>query len=956
MDPSTLTTTNISAAGTGPGTAFGGTPPAAPAGGAVIGGTAPPAAPAGGVVIGGAAPPAADSGGGAVQGGELVVGDSSSKRRFDFLAQFEMHIDSMKRHKGNITEFAGQMVEAVQPVRPENQKLMQKRAVEEILGSGVDGDGIKIMMQHSGPRVTRVYHGEITVTQRSETAKKQQDPFNNDYRIQLDNTPAFNPDSNCTALRLSSGFSSLAPGNSVACVTYKVMTLEEIQAAGSRAVPGPPDNYPHCYITRHEFSVVATRNGKKELNSCQLNLKPTLLPFPDPINLTREALFQKQKLNKYGVVHMYGLKMPGPVNTFRIVGDPTVLKSTISFKNVVILPETTNGAEFHKFGSSLSFHMPHDGLKKACLSMLKMMDDCSSAMSAKKVSFSEWLNKAKETGAVIYRFSFFTLIGHMVSYQDDKLDLVFSNCSGISQLRFFRMNASVMMKQEDKITGTSKSKQKSTDKSLDLVWSPFEYGMSSGDFQVFVPLSKYFEHFKNNVATIETPTGKSVRLKKDQMNIKSINSTWPLGTSGKPFWLKDTAEVGVDGMISYIGPKEFRVAENMQEELNKITEKGGEISNKNMLIALALSLHRANNVPKQCVYPNQHCFTFAMCSQNDLAGTFQRFFSYLSDLSHDTVMGQNILEEKFQNEGSVLLYYKQDHNFVNFLLHFLLSVVFTHGECETEIDMFELCKNNIPDLQTSCVYDDESLSNDHKLIFFVYFSLSIMMTILRTIDFLLFIPRKVPLKYIRINSYNRSAPWYLLAVQNIRSSGVSTYRKTPYPNDIFFAPVHAMCWLTMISFRMSEHTAAQSTADILRDVLALSAADLKKNAEDFLGNLYDQRRDLFQHIINKSPDDEDAFKEKTTWDDAVDSYTALDAEDFSPSSTPTDLGLKGTWFPPLAGDAPEPPSTPYKTVTDEELGNERPANLPLPPPSEPAAMGAGGGAAAAPAATGPGNA
>lgn len=945
MDQSTTTTTNISAAGPGPDTVLGGIPPAAPAGGADIGG---------------AAPRAADSGGGAEHGGELMVGDGSSKRRFDFLAQLKMQKERMVRHKGNITEFAGQMVEAVQPVRAENQKLIQRRAVEEILVSGVDGNGIKTMMQHSGTGVTKVHHGDITVTSRSEKAKKQQDPFNNDYRIQLDNNPAFDPDSNCTALRLSSGFSSLAPGNSVSCVTYKVMTLEEIQTAGSRAEPGPPDNYPHCYITRHEFSVVANRNDKKELKSCQLNLKPTLLPFPDPINLTRETLFQKQKLNKYGVVHMYGLKMPGPVNTFRIVGDPTVLKSSISFKNVVILPETTNGAEFHKFGSSLSFHMPHNDFQKTCLNMLRMMGDCSTAMSSKKVSFAEWLNKAKETGAVIYRFSFITLIGHMVSYQGDKLDLVFSNCSDPSQLRCFRMSASVVMQPEDKSTGTSKSKQKSAVQSLNLVWN--SYGYAKGDFQVFLPLYKYFEHFKNNVATIETSTGKSVRLKKDQMNIKSINSTWPPGPSGKLFWLRDTAEVGVDGMISYIGPQEFRVAEDMQEELNKITEKGGEISNKNMLIAMSLSLHRANNVPKLCVYPNQHCFTFSMCSQNDLASTLQTFFSYLSDLTHDTVMGQNILEEKFLNEGSVFLYYKQDNNFVNFLLHFLLSVLFTHGECETEIDMFELCKNNIPKLQKSCVYDDESLSNDHKLIFFVYFSLSIMMTILRTIDFLLFIPRKVPLKYIRINSYNRSVPWYLLAVQNIRSSGVSTYRKTPYPNEIFFAPVHAMCWLTMISFRLSEERTTQSTAEILRDVLDLSADDLKKKAEEFLGKLYDQRAGLFTHIINKSPEDEEAFKEKTIWDDTVDSYTAPDAGDFSPSSTPTDLGLKGTWFPPPAGDAPEPPSKPYKTVTDEELGNERPANLALPPPSEPAAMGAAGGAAAAsarpvaPAATGPGNA
>jgi len=239
--------------------------------------------------------------------------------------------------------------------------------------------------------------------------------------------------------------------------------------------------------------------------------------------------------------------------------------------------------------------------------------------------------------------------------------------------------------------------------------------------------------------------------------------------------------------------------------------------------------------------------------------------------------------------------------------------------------------------------------------------MSIMMTILRTIDVLLFIPRKVPLKCIKINSYNRLSPWYLLAVQNIRSSGITTYKKTPYPNEFFFAPVHVMCWLTLISFRNSDERAAQSTADILSEVRALSAAELKQNAVGFLGNLYDDRANLFQRILDNDQGKEDEFKEDMTWADAVDSYKAPDLLDFDPPSAPTDLGLKGTWFPPPDSDAPGQPSTPYKIVTDEELGNERPKNLALPPPSAPAAgadVGAAGGTAVAsapPAAPGPGN-
>lgn len=591
--------------------------------------------------------------------------------------------------------------------------------------------------------------------------------------------------------------------------------------------------------------------------------------------------------------------------------------------------------------------MPHDHFDKSVNHMCYWMSKTSTAMCFKWREFQKWVQKAKESSAVIYRFSFFSEICKMNRCTPISTEVrnVFSNCIEASQLRLYSVDNLNFYEVPAREKTVKKSKREI--KSQSCVWNSFEFGNMSSDSNIshfFSSAKEYFRHFGNHVATPVETDGKTV-LSRGVKKMSAVLGSWPpFSSENKTYVLTNNFDAAIQ-LISWTGPEGLEIVEDMPEQLQKTTDAGGAISAITMMAAVALEQHRRNTIPKQCVYPDQHCFSPFVGSKIDLLSISSAFFLKLREFTFKTITAVNMFDEIFEDTDSKL--YCNDHKmFVKFFLHFVFAVVFNHVSCDTETDLYFLCKNNFQTLQTSCVYGDTSLSSDHKMIFSRYFLLSIMMTILRTIDVLLFIPKKIPLHFIKVDGYNRDTPWYMLAAKHVRKCGLAPDKRTPYPNDVFFAPSHVMLWLNIIFLRLSDD--GLSAAEIIEQVRSRTPVELKKNATDYLNAMFDHRQEFYTNMFQKTNPAVD-YKEELKWDDKVDAYDGNDTADFSPSTTPTDLGLKGMWSAPFEGDAPEQPSAPYKTVCDNDLGNVRPEVLALPAPSQLVAAAAGGtGGAAGP--------
>lgn len=891
-------------------------------------------------------PPAADAvmGGAVEHGGEVVVRDGSLKRPAP-----ESFMDKIKRmmaQKSDLATISRDVVSSVQPVRSDKQVEKQIVAFEQIAREGFDGNGLNTLLKQSGKKTVHTNFGTGILTEKSASFNKFKDVSTGNFRIQFEPSLPRDPASHCTAIQVSSGLVPQTTGQTAIGVTYKVMTPEEFNDATRR--PAPADNFAHGFVTRHEFRLQVNYTSSNELKSCQLNAMPTTSPAPAPLSITTDVLFQNPKLTKYGLIRMYGLEMPD--ESLLIVGSPRTLCRAISNLFVVVLPETSSAIEFNQKASSLVFNMPHDCFQNNVFEMLSLDSMATVASCFKWVKFMDWIKQAQQSSAVIYCLSFLTKIADLNQHNKTGLEQVFSNCQVQRELRLFQMSSiEVVQSASSTMEKSTKGKNKSPNKTLNLIWNSYQFGIKpkqSTTSHFFMTLREYLAHLDQHSAIATVISGTTV-LSRDKKSITSVNSSWPPGPTGSVLALTNTAEACIS-LISWVGATDYKITEDLTKEFEKTTKSGGFVSTTTSLAAAAFTCFRLSTIPLQCVYPQQHCFSFSLCSHDVLLNMNIQFFSALKEFKFNDISTMNVLEETFENTKSPI-HCKTDSNFVKFFLHFVFGVVVTHADCESEVNLYALCKRNLENLQASCVYTDESCSNDHKMIFSRYFLLSIMMTILRTIDVLLFIPRKVPLDCIKIERYNRSSPWYLLAVHNMRALGNNTDKKTPYPNEFYFAPVHVMFWLTIIGFRLDAEKAGQSTAQILEEVRALSAADLKNHAADFLKKMYEYRTSVLEEIHSRDKRGDEDFEEEMKWDDAVDLYQAPDNEDFNPTIVPTELGLKGAWLPPVDSNAPEQPSMPYKVVPDKELGNERPNVPALPAPSEPVAAGSAAPVAAAPA-------